>query len=447
MKAKISRWKKWSITLLLVVAGFFLCRILYTLLDDIFNGAVVDWFEENYIIHEWIDKEGMEWDGYYKRTIDWPRLKRLLFWTFAVCTITWILVARGIFLAFSARQKEAVIHAAGQMIRDYMNQNREAAEIFPVDYAEISMQITEIKATMQQHEQTLRTEAARKNDLITYLAHDLKTPLTSVIGYLSLLEEVPDMPSKQKAKYVHITLDKALRLERLINEFFEITRYNLQQIILEKEQVNLAFLLVQLVDEFYPILSAHGNTVLLETETVSPGTEEPARETEETSVSCKEKAEPSGNTEDREDSSVRKQQDGRTVLHRESAGMGQETGDGEQKDSLLIYGDGEKLARVFNNILKNAVAYSYAGTQIRIWCERTEDSVNIYFQNQGKTIPAHKLDAIFEKFFRLEDARSSNTGGAGLGLAIAREIVNMHGGAITATSQDEVTRFQVTLPA
>ena len=127
--------------------------------------------------------------------------------------------------------------------------------------------------------------------------------------------------------------------------------------------------------------------------------------------------------------------------------MGQETGDGEQKDSLLIYGDGEKLARVFNNILKNAVAYSYAGTQIRIWCERTGDSVNIYFQNQGKTIPAHKLDAIFEKFFRLEDARSSNTGGAGLGLAIAREIVNMHGGAITATSQDEVTRFQVTLPA
>ena len=238
MKAEKRKWTKWGITVLLVVAGFFLCRILYTLLDDIFNGAVVDWFEENYVIHEWIDKTGMEWDGYYRKSIDWPRLKWSIFWAFTVCTVVWILVARGIYLALSARHREAVIHSAGQMIRDYMGQNKEAAEVFPVDYAEISMQITEIKATMQQHEQTLRAEAARKNDLITYLAHDLKTPLTSVIGYLSLLEEVPDMPLEQKAKYVHITLDKALRLERLINEFFEITRYNLQQIILEKEKVD-----------------------------------------------------------------------------------------------------------------------------------------------------------------------------------------------------------------
>ena len=403
MKAEKRKWTKWGITVLLVVAGFFLCRILYTLLDDIFNGAVVDWFEENYVIHEWIDKTGMEWDGYYRKSIDWPRLKWSIFWAFTVCTVVWILVARGIYLALSARHREAVIHSAGQMIRDYMGQNKEAAEVFPVDYAEISMQITEIKATMQQHEQTLRAEAARKNDLITYLAHDLKTPLTSVIGYLSLLEEVPDMPLEQKAKYVHITLDKALRLERLINEFFEITRYNLQQIILEKEKVDLAFLLVQLVDEFYPILSAHGNTVSLETGAVPAKT--------------------------------------RNMDAAQALPVGE-----VQEDSLLIYGDGEKLARVFNNILKNAVAYSYTGTQIRIWCERVGDSVNIYFQNQGKTIPAHKLDAIFEKFFRLEDARSSNTGGAGLGLAIAREIVNMHGGAITASSEDEVTQFQVTLP-
>ena len=110
----------------------------------------------------------------------------------------------------------------------------------------------------------LKEEGIRKNDLITYLAHDLKTPLTSVIGYLSLLDEVPDMPQAQKEKYIHITLDKANRLEKLINEFFEITRYNLQQIILEKEMVDLYYMLIQMSDEFYPILASHGNTITLQ---------------------------------------------------------------------------------------------------------------------------------------------------------------------------------------
>ena len=142
--------------------------------------------------------------------------------------------------------------------------DREAGEVFPPEYAEISVQMAEIKSSIQRHEQTIKEEAARKNDLITYLAHDLKTPLTSVVGYLSLLEEAPDMPEEQKAKYVHITLDKALRLEKLINEFFEITRYNLQQIVLEKETVDLTFMLVQMTDEFYPILQEHNNTIRVE---------------------------------------------------------------------------------------------------------------------------------------------------------------------------------------
>ena len=79
----------------------------------------------------------------------------------------------------------------------------------------------------------------RKNDLVVYLAHDIKTPLTSVIGYLNLIEENPDMPAEQKAKYAHITLEKAYRLESLINEFFEITRYSLQTVPLKKEKIDL----------------------------------------------------------------------------------------------------------------------------------------------------------------------------------------------------------------
>lgn len=189
------------------------------------------------------------------------------------------------------------------------------------------------------------------------------------------------MPADQRDKYTRITLDKSLRLESLINEFFDITRYNLQKIELERESIDLYYMLVQLTDEFYPLLNDHQNTVELSAD-----------------------------------------------------------------ESITLYGDANKLARVFNNLLKNAIAYSYPGTPIRISAEKTQDQVTVCFSNQGNTIPANKLADIFEKFFRLDDARTSNTGGAGLGLAIAREIVTLHGGTITASSQEQVTTFQVSLP-
>ena len=236
-----------------------------------------------------------------------------------------------------------------------------------------------------------------------------RSPLTSVVGYLSLLDEAPDMPEAQKEKYVHITLDKARRLEKLINEFFEITRYNLQQIVLEKETVDLHFMLIQMTDEFYPLLAAHGNTVRLE---LQP-----------------------------------RQEEGRGIEGKRTERRGTEGREISQpSENIVVYADGEKLARVFNNILKNAIAYSYPDTEIRVACTALEDRVSVTFSNQGKTIPAQRLDSVFEKFFRLDDARSTNSGGAGLGLAIAKDIVTLHGGTITAHSADEVTTFTVELP-
>jgi len=189
------------------------------------------------------------------------------------------------------------------------------------------------------------------------------------------------MQPEQKAKYVHITLDKANRLEKLINEFFEITRYNLQHIILEKETIDLYFMLIQLIDEFYPILSAKGSRAVIQAD-----------------------------------------------------------------ESLTIYGDPEKLARVFNNIMKNAVAYSYPDTEIIISAEKNDNRMVITFQNQGQTIPSEKLSTIFEKFYRMDEARTSVTGGSGLGLAIAKEIVTLHEGTITAQSKDNTVTFIVSLP-
>lgn len=361
------------------LAAFIIWNFMCSVVDDVFNGVFMDWFTENYMVERYTT------DFYGNNVLMWEpawgQIKSLIFNT----TVVVVVLSAGIIYVVSSvkiktKNKETISEISG-MLHDYMTGDKEATAVFPKEYAEISAQMAEIKSTIQHHEQVLKEEAARKNDLITYLAHDLKTPLTSVIGYMSLLDEIEDMPKEQQKKYIHITLDKARRLESLINEFFDITRYNLQHIEVEKETIDLKYMFVQMTDEFYPVLKAHGNTAELNID-----------------------------------------------------------------DDMTVYGDSDKLARVFNNILKNAIAYSYADTPIKIWAKQTEDAVEIYIQNKGKTIPKQKLDSIFEKFFRLDEARRTNTGGAGLGLAIAKEIVTLHGGEISAVSENEETTFCVSLP-
>lgn len=265
---------------------------------------------------------------------------------------------------------------------DKLIQGEEKEIALSTEMAPMEQKLNVLRQALERRELEAKLAEERKNNLVMYLAHDIRTPLTSVIGYLSLLEEAPDMPTEQKAKYVHITLEKANRLEQLINEFFEITRYNIQQIVLEKEKIDLYYMLLQMIEEFYPLLTQKGN---------------------------------------------------QAALHGE--------------EDAVVYGDPVKLARVFNNILKNAVAYSFEDTQIDISVEETADGqVRVKFQNQGKTIPKEKLISIFEKFYRMDEARTSNTGGAGLGLAIAKEIVTLHGGNIYAESEDGQVIFVVELP-
>ena len=112
----------------------------------------------------------------------------------------------------------------------------------------------------------------------------------------------------------------------------------------------------------------------------------------------------------------------------------------------MFQGDPDNLARVFDNLLRNAAAYGYEGTEILIQARKSGDWITIVFTNEGPQIPQKKLEMVFEKFYRVDDARSSRTGGAGLGLAIAKRIVELHGGMISATSDSRVSRFIVSLP-
>ena len=257
------------------------------------------------------------------------------------------------------------------------------------DYLECESAINRVRERQRSVEQAGRDEARRKDDLVTYLAHDLKTPLASVVGYLSLLEEAPDLPLEQRVHFTGIALDKAHRLDALIEEFFDITRFDFHDIVLTRGYVDLNLMLGQVVDEFYPILTEQDKAVDL---AVEPG--------------------------------------------------------------LTALIDGDKMARVFNNVMKNTIAYSYEKSTIRISAEREESAgpeeggqIVIRFENQGDPIPEPKLKVIFEKFYRLDAARATNHGGAGLGLAIAKEIVTAHGGTISCESTPEHTVFTITLPA
>ena len=252
--------------------------------------------------------------------------------------------------------------------------------VLPAALHDIENQMNQIKSDMLASRRAAEDAEKRKNDLVVYLAHDLKTPLTSVIGYLSLLQDERDLPEAQRAKYTGIALDKAERLEDLINEFFEITRFNLSTVTLDYSSIDLVRLLEQLRFEFMPMLK-------------------------EKSLTC-------------------------TLC---------------APDALPISCDAGKMQRVFDNLLRNAVLYSYPDTEIVINAQLDGDSVSVSVVNRGNTIPEEKLRRIFEQFYRLDSARSSS-GGAGLGLAIASNIVTLHGGKINARSADETVEFTVTLP-
>lgn len=245
----------------------------------------------------------------------------------------------------------------------------------------IETKLNNIKYTLERQEREVQESEQRKNDLVVFLAHDLKTPLTSIVSYLSMLQSHPELSEAERSKYIGISLEKAIRLGKLIEEFFEITKFNAQDIVLEKTELNLSRMLEQIADEMYGVL-------------------------QEKRLECQVEA----------------------------------------AEDVIVPADPDKLARVFDNLMRNAVAYCDRETTIHIQVSQDKDNAKIVFINEGPKIANDKLQHIFEKFFRADNSRSSETGGAGLGLAIAREIVELHGGQIQAQSDDHETRFIVSLP-
>lgn len=326
-------------------------------MDTVFNGAVIDFLHAN-----------------------------LPEWAFYIVNANRIIVAFLIYILGLVIISVIYVFKLSKLLNIASRSiNEDEPEIFgnncPDDLREFSRKLQDFKYNLKANEQARKLAEQQENDLVVYLAHDLKTPLTSVIGYLSLLEEASDLSTEQRAKYIGIALDKAYRLEQLINEFFEITRLNLQSISAQKSSVNITILLIQELNEFFPMF-------------------------EEKKINVIQNIEP----------------------------------------EIIISADADKLARVFDNLFRNAVNYSYENTDIVCSAQKKDGYVLIRIQNHGDDIPPDKLNRIFEKFYRLDNSRRTSTGGAGLGLAIAKQIVELHDGTINAVCNNGITEFKIILP-
>lgn len=251
----------------------------------------------------------------------------------------------------------------------------------PRELAPLERDLRSLQSSLADGRAQAREAEQRRQDLVAFLAHDLRTPLTSVLGYLNLLRDDPGLTEEQRAKYTAIALDKANRLGELIGEFFDITKMDFAALGERRETIQLSLLLEQLSDEFYPAFA-------------------------EKDLTCR----------------------------------------CDIAQRLTVRGDADKLARVFDNVLRNAVSYSAPGGEVEIQAAEREGWAEIAIRNQGLEIPEQELTNIFQKFYRLDQARSTRTGGAGLGLAIAREIVERHGGTIRAESDGRRTSFVIRLP-
>lgn len=221
-----------------------------------------------------------------------------------------------------------------------------------------------------------------KDELITNVSHDLRTPLTSIIGYLGLIEDKQYHSSEDLLKYTHTAYEKAKQMKALVEDLFEYTKVRQTEAPVNIINVNLDQMLEQLAASFELEASKKDIKMLSNTKPVD----------------------------------------------------------------LMIEADAEKLGRVFSNLIANGLKYGQGATYIKLEARQKDDKVIVRVSNDGAPIPQKALEHLFERFYRVEESRSKATGGTGLGLAIVQSIVDLHYGSVHAESNDKETSFVVELP-
>ena len=302
--------------------------------------------------------------------------------TVLVCVLLGICLFAVIFLFLQRRSLEyirKIYEAVEKISQGDLNTEIEVVgdDEFSSMAAGLNQMTRDIRSLMDKEREAERS----KNELITNVAHDLRTPLTSIIGYLELLSNGTPMTPEMEKKYIDIAYTKAKRLEKLIEDLFGLTKLNYGKISMKVSKVYIIKLLSQLLEEFYPSFAEKNLVYELRSNV-------PAK---------------------------------------------------------VITADGNLLARLFDNLINNAIKYGAEGKKILVDVEADDAVVTVSVTNYGYVIPASELPFLFNKFYRVERSRSSATGGTGLGLAIAKNIVDMHGGDIRVASDLNGTVFTVRL--
>lgn len=245
--------------------------------------------------------------------------------------------------------------------------------------------ITSVNALVDTITQAMQEERASeksKDELITNVSHDLRTPLTSIIGYLGLIEDHQYQSEEDIVKYSHIAYDKAKQMKNLVEDLFEYTKVQQHGAPVNLMTVDLGQLLEQVGASFELEADKKGMAI---------------------NVSC-------------------------------------------EPTPLSITADPEKLGRLFSNLVANALKYGHGASYIHLTAKQLGEKVVITVADDGEKIPAEAVKHLFERFYRVESSRNKATGGTGLGLAIVQSIVELHHGSVTARSDDQETAFVVTLP-
>lgn len=356
------------------IVAFLIFIFILFFIDIYLNGSVAEFFVRNILE----DTEEVKFIGVnmVRGTLRWDRFRDILIFLAVGGFLTLVISIYIVSKVSRSNERKNTIEEIENRVRELNNdKNIKSIKEFKFIDTEIQSILNE-KETMKREKEV---EIQKKNDVVTYLAHDLKTPLTSIIGYLNILEDTK-VPQEIQEDFLKRVLDKAYDLEELTNQFFDITRFNLQEIPLNKTEIDGEFFLVQITEEIYPLMNQKGLKIEL---------------------------------------------------------------DIEQK--FKIYADGNLLARVLNNLFKNAINYSDKNSVIKVLGKEEQHKSVIEIENFGSVISEKELEMIFEKFYRRDSSRGRSSG-SGLGLSIAKEIVERHNGRLEAESEDGKTTFTIVLP-
>ena len=253
MKNKVLREKVYKEVInkiiIKTILAIFLGIIIVAVISSIGRGRLAD------LIVEWISRK-YEVNLMIASRIYWINIRKYFDYMLIGTMIVLILLFFRLILSWFTKYFDEIIEGVDKLSKKGEEPIRMSKEL-----SFMAHKLNEVRTELERSAEHERQEERRKNELIVYLAHDIKTPLTSIIGYLNLLNEGENINENQRIKYTKISLEKAYRLEKLINEFFEITRYNLQAVSLNKEEININYMIIQIVDELYPQLEIHNKEV------------------------------------------------------------------------------------------------------------------------------------------------------------------------------------------